>query len=188
MGVYVSLSPATRQNLTLGGILKKLQAAGFSITGHGPDECAQDHEIDPEAPHATLFEMWDDESNLVEVEINHNFPSHFCVWWRYSWSIGALTYARELSHLLDLADRLGWELHGNTAKTVTRETLSDEVERLTGDATAVKRMLGVQSAAPSEVHVPKLSEEAAYKIDAMILEMLERMAEKCANGSKPDES
>ncbi len=138
MGVYVSLSPATRQNLTPGGILKKLQAAGFSITGHGPDECAQDHEIDPEAPHATLFEMWDDESNLVEVEINHNFPSHFCVWWRYSWSIGALTYARELSHLLDLADRLGWELHGNTAKTVTRETLSDEVERLTGDSAAVK--------------------------------------------------
>lgn len=30
---------------------------------------------------------------------------------------------------------LGWELHGNTAKLMTRETLSDEVERLTDDST-----------------------------------------------------
>ncbi len=160
MGVYVSLSPATRQNLTPGGILKKLQAAGFSITGHGPDECAQDHEIDPEAPHATLFEMWDDESNLVEVEINHNFPSHFCVWWRYSWSIGALT----------------------------RETLSDEVERLTGDSAAVKAMLGTVSFPPAEKPITELPEEAMEMMDAFILEALECMTQEHADGSKPDET
>jgi hypothetical protein len=85
---------------------------------------------------------------------------------------------RELSHLLDLADRLGWEMHGNTGKSVTRETLSDEVERLTGNSAAVKGMLGTVSSPPANVLTPELSAEASEMLDAFILEALEAMAKE----------
>jgi hypothetical protein len=83
--------------------------------------------------------MLDDRFEEIEIERNGNCCN---AWWCMSWGCGAAAYERQLRHLLDLADRIGWDVHGNSGKPVTRDNLLNEVADFAGFAPKVTGMLG----------------------------------------------
>ncbi|MCB1132919.1 MAG: hypothetical protein KDN05_17480, partial [Verrucomicrobiae bacterium] len=79
-------------------------------------------------------------------------------------------------------------LCGNTGKPVTRETLSKEVEQLTGDSAAVIGMLGTVPSPLEKTRTAGLSAEAAEMLDRIILQALEAMAKEDVDESRPEET
>jgi hypothetical protein len=174
MAVYLSLSPKTSEARTPDALAGELAGIGFRLRRAWVLDGDHLREIVPGSEAADRIEMLDDRNDIIDLERSLNFSCGSVAWWCMSWGCGAAAYEAQLRRLLDLADRLGWDLRGNSGKLVSRENLPEEVADFAGVAPQVGRMLGTQ--APLDPRAQAERDQFNAMLDELIIQCLEKRA------------